>query len=174
MLYMEVPEDDAILTGYDYAKEFSVRYTGGHALRYRAWNLPKGLHINKNTGEITGKPRKAGKYTVTVVVKEQGGNLIDAIYYRLTVSDAQLAIDPLANDNAIAGNGYAKVIHYAYTGKRKLKFSAVGLPEGLAIDPETGVILGGTNEIGSYIIVVMASDGQMWAHSFYELHVEQE
>ena len=41
-----------------------------------AKGLPKGLSINKRTGEIAGSPTKPGEYTATVTVKDAAGNKI--------------------------------------------------------------------------------------------------
>ena len=41
-----------------------------------AKGLPKGLSINKTTGEIAGTPTKPGSYIVTVTVKDAAGNKI--------------------------------------------------------------------------------------------------
>ena len=41
-----------------------------------AKGLPKGLKIDKTTGEITGTPTKPGSFTATVTVKDAAGNTI--------------------------------------------------------------------------------------------------
>lgn len=42
----------------------------GVALEYSASGLPPGLSIDRRTGRFTGKPRRAGTYTTTVVVAD--------------------------------------------------------------------------------------------------------
>ena len=46
------------------------------SLKFSAKNLPKGLSINKNTGKISGVPRKPGSFTSTVTVKDSSGKSI--------------------------------------------------------------------------------------------------
>ncbi len=46
---------------------------GGAALRFDASGLPPGLGIDQHNGRITGKPSRAGVYTVMIGVSDAGG-----------------------------------------------------------------------------------------------------
>ncbi|MCE5341852.1 MAG: NPCBM/NEW2 domain-containing protein [Planctomycetaceae bacterium] len=47
----------------------------------------------------------------------------------------------------------------AATGKRPMKFSVVGLPEGLNLDNQTGIITGKINKAGNYTMTFTAENG---------------
>ena len=47
--------------------------------------LPRGLKLNKYTGEITGVPKKAGEYTFSIKAKNKGGT--DLVEYTMTVAE---------------------------------------------------------------------------------------
>jgi hypothetical protein len=89
-------------------------------------------------------------------------------------ANVDLFMDALADDALIAGNGYFKKADIKYTGERALVFSAANLPEGLTISPKTGVIIGGVEEVGSHVIVVIVTDGKLRAHAFYIFNVKSE
>jgi hypothetical protein len=60
-------------------RKLMVKYavtTDFGAKTFSARGLPPGLSINKNTGVISGKPRKKGTYTVTITAQKKKGNKI--------------------------------------------------------------------------------------------------
>ncbi len=53
--------------------DMSVDSTGGSAVTYSAKGLPAGMSINSATGVISGTPKKAKSYTVTVTARNANG-----------------------------------------------------------------------------------------------------
>jgi subtilase family serine protease len=69
----------------------SVRVRGsdaaGVALTYRASGLPPGLVLGASSGQITGKPRQAGTFTVAISARDSdGSNAVQA--FNWTIGDA--------------------------------------------------------------------------------------
>jgi VCBS repeat-containing protein len=138
-------------------------------------DLPPGLHFDPVTGVISGTPTNdasqggdpanPGTYVVPVTVDDgHGGSFTTQITYQvgnpvpgsgflpdLSALDSDELVIPTAGE-FIDPDG--DVLH----------FSATGLPEGLDIDPVTGVISGQLTATASvadpYNIVVTADDGQ--------------
>ncbi len=53
--------------------QFTVTATGDRPMTFSAKGLPSGLKLDKNTGQITGKLKKAGEFAVTVRAKNALG-----------------------------------------------------------------------------------------------------
>jgi len=52
---------------------FKIAATGEHPLRYGATGLPTGLHVNEETGQISGRLDRAGSYDVVLAVSNARG-----------------------------------------------------------------------------------------------------
>lgn len=52
---------------------FTIPATGVRPMTFDARNLPQGLHVDKNTGIITGRVNEPGEYTVTLIAKNKKG-----------------------------------------------------------------------------------------------------
>ena len=145
----------------------------GDALAYTASGLPPGLSIDAASGVVSGTLTIAGNYAVTITATDPSG---------LATSQAFHWTSAMTGDNgpntvgAIAANGAndATAVSIATAGGFSdpdgdaLHYSATGLPSGLSIDANTGVIsgtlnghasVGGPNGNGVYTIVVTADDG---------------
>ncbi len=158
----------------------------GDVLTFTAQGLPKGLVIDGATGAITGTIDRSasvtGSYTVTVTATDDKG-AASSETFAWTVSDAPpVAVSPgspidvgsLPDGSTISAFDTAP----AFTDPNglPLTYAATGLPRGLAIDPATGIVTGtldhdasadapvvsgaGATQVGSYDVVVTASDGQ--------------
>jgi Putative Ig domain len=54
--------------------QFTITATGDRPMTFSANGLPRGLKLDKNTGQITGKLKKAGEHVVTLRAKNALGH----------------------------------------------------------------------------------------------------
>ena len=116
----------------------------GDTITYSA-HLPGGLRIDATTGEITGTlgPGTAGQYSVPLTaVDSQGASSTLVVQWEVTSPDAMISIDPPSAQFNAETDTVLLAIAAKTTGTAPLQFSATGLPDGLSIDPASGVISG--------------------------------
>lgn len=139
----------------------------GDTLTYAATGLPSGLSINANTGLISGTVVAApGPYQVTVTVTDDGSpNLSSQVSFTWTVTQSGSNNPPVIQNIADQQNEQQDTASLQVVASDpdgdNLLYSATGLPSGLSINPNTGLISG---EIiaspGPYIVrVTVADDG---------------
>jgi len=138
------------------------------SLTFTAEGLPSGLVIDPETGVITGTLLSGtsadGPYVVAITATDAAGASVTTEFVWEVENVDPVIVSPLP---AIAANdGEAVTIptasNFGDTDGDDLTFSATGLPEGLMIDPETGVISGtisGSSSVdGPYEVTVTVSD----------------
>lgn len=140
----------------------------GDTLTFSATALPEGLTFDNATGTISGSPTNAavGTKNVTVTANDGKGGTVNGTF-ALTVTNTN--DDPnvkmaIGNKTAIEDTPFSLNISGNFADidlGDSLAFSAAGLPEGVVIDPNTGVISGSANNngVGTHSITVVADDG---------------
>jgi hypothetical protein len=121
----------------------------GAALSYAALNLPPGVTINQSSGLISGTVSYTaaedfgGTYNSTVIVSNgQGGS--NNASFAWSVSDTPRApqwTNP-GGQSAAAGDTISLQIQTTRSDGDQVSYDAVGLPPGLSISPDTGLISG--------------------------------
>jgi len=113
-------------------------------------NLPFGLTLNGETGDVTGTPQETGRFFVIISVVDDADKKITTTQPLLILpqgSTFQFTTEVM--DNGDAGFDYSHFI--AVSGETgTVAFSATGLPAGLGIDSATGEITGLPTEPGTY------------------------
>ncbi len=125
---------------------------------YSAQGLPAGLSIDKNTGEITGKPESAGTFNVTVNYTIDGWIPKSANY--TMVVDAAIKATAESDDFSKAQVGvefYAELTSEVYNTDSydsvKYEISEGALPKGVTLS-ENGEIVGTPEESGTFTFTV--------------------
>ena len=137
-------------TGTAYADTIEVGLSGTPPFIMGIQNLPLGLKLNGETGEVTGTPQEAGRFFVII-------SIVDAADKKITTTQPLLILPQGSAfqftteimDNGDAGFDYSHFIAVS-GGTGTVAFSATGLPAGLQIDPASGEITGVPTEPGTF------------------------
>ena len=129
---------------------FSYQITANNNPKsYAASGLPPDLHVNAATGEITGVPTVPGQFNILLSATGLGGAATATL--SLNVTGPHITSSPIAFANA--GNSFNYQITVSFGGK---SYAATGLPAGLLINSNTGVISGTPTESGQFNIQLLA------------------
>lgn len=131
--------------------------------------LPAGLTFNTTTGTLSGTPTTPGFYNLSISMSADGATV------SWNVSVAVFAIDvgtstPLAGGdvnelpNATPGVPYSATFT-ASGGTPPYTFSVSGQPNGLSMDPSSGVLSGTSNSGGRFWMTVTATDSTATSYS---------
>jgi hypothetical protein len=139
---------------------YSTSLTASGGVKPYTWTvtgLPDGLTATA-AGAISGTPKTAGKFTVSVNVSDAAGTSLGnrRIGYTLTIAPAPLAITTASAPNGTAGTAYTASFA-ASGGTAPYTFSATGLPAGLSLSA-AGAITGTPTAPGPATIVVTVKD----------------
>jgi len=135
-------------------------------LTFTATGLPPGLSMNPLTGEIYGSvaPASAGTYTVNVVVSDGALTNTDSFVWTIIgepVTNRPPGIITITDQSSSEGTGVSLQIDATDADNDVLTYSASGLPIGLTINTNTGLISGlltiGTS--GTYPTTILVTDG---------------
>ena len=123
-------------------------------------SLPQGLNLNPESGVITGNPTAVGSSTFTVLVQDQNLTTISKAF---TINVyAPLAVTTTALANGFVGAAYSQTVT-AEGGLAPYTWSVTSgsLPNGLNLNPSTGVISGTPTAVGSSSFYVQAQDANL-------------
>jgi sugar lactone lactonase YvrE len=124
---------------------------------FAAGGLPDGLALDPETGVISGTPAETGVFNVTLAASNTNGTGPAATLV-LTVLPPAVAA-PVITSPGAATTAVGAAFTYTITADNQpIGFTAAGLPDGLALDPETGVISGMPAVTGSFVVTIGASN----------------
>jgi hypothetical protein len=149
-----VPVITSALTasGEQAAFNYQIRATESPT-RFGAANLPLGLSVNPATGVISGNAFYTGNYTATITASNVWG--VGATNLQVSiVSSAPVITNALtASGTELAAFNFQILATESPTG-----FGAENLPQGLNLDPATGIISGSPVYAGNYGVTISASN----------------
>ena len=125
---------------------------------WTATGLPTGLSIDSATGEISGVPTATGTSAVSATVTDSRGAVL-TVGFDITIGYASLSIDTPSILAATIGESYTCSLS-ASGGDGSNSWYASGLPKGLSISRESGIISGTPGETGTFSVEVKVYDGE--------------
>ena len=145
--------------------QLSASDPDGDALTWNASGLPSGLSFNTTTGLISGTLAydESGSYSVQVSATD--GELSDTAVFTWTVANTNRSpvVSSPGNQSDAEGDSVSLQLSGSDPDGQTLTWNASGLPSGLSIDSDTGLITGtlAYDESGSYGVSVSATDGEL-------------
>ena len=130
------------------------------SLEYGAFNLPDGLSIDGESGIISGTPSGAEIRSVTISA-DDGNNppVTQSLLWTITVpGNPPPALSNPGDQNTVVGAPVS--LQIVATDSEPLVYAAMNLPDGLDINPSTGLITGAPTEAGTPTVLVSVDDGQ--------------
>jgi hypothetical protein len=134
-------------------------------LVYGATNLPPGLTINADTGEITGivGPGTAGVYPVIVNVDDGKAAPVEAPFtWTISGENRPPVVTNPGSQSSVEGAVISLQISASDPDGDALTYSATGLPAGLGINSSSGLISGtitaGASGSSPFSVTVRATD----------------
>jgi len=136
----------------------TVNATGaaGLVLTYSASGLPAGVSIDRSTGVISGTTTTEQATTVVVTVTDELGKSGTVNFEWQVLDDTPPVVSAIAGRSDSAFSPVS--IRATIAGGGSASWSASGLPAGVAIDSDTGVISGAATSAGTYNVTVTATD----------------
>ncbi|HEY8903683.1 MAG TPA: putative Ig domain-containing protein, partial [Chthoniobacterales bacterium] len=121
---------------------------------YSADGLPPGLSLAPGKSTITGTPTTAGHYEVSVHVVTDGTETKST----LSIDIAGSPMAPPVIGAALSGFVGAGYIYPLYISNLPTRITAEGLPDGVILDPSTGVLTGTPKTSGLYAVTITATN----------------
>src|SRR5262249_53582113 len=117
--------------------------------------LPAGLRLDPSSGVISGMPTQSGTFPVTIRATDSKGNTADIQLTVYVFNGFHITSTGLIMGTV--GQPYSYTM-MALGGTMPYGWMATGLPDGMSIDPVTGVISGTPRTSGTYSVTVNAHD----------------
>jgi subtilase family serine protease len=150
------PGAQATTAGQAVSLPVSAHDPSGQTIAYSARGLPPGLGINSSSGLISGTATTGGGYDVTIDASDAGG-AIGTARFSWGVQSATVTLRSPGTQSTRIGAVVALALHATDNNGQPIRFSATGLPRGLALDPGTGRISGKPTTAGTGSVTVSAA-----------------
>ena len=122
---------------------------------YSANGLPAGLAVDTATGLVSGVPTQTGDFTLTLGATTSGGTGTKPFL----LSVIPIPPGPFINSPAQATGLVGQSFSYQITAETPVvTYGANGLPRGLSVNPQTGLISGTPAAGGYYAVEITTTD----------------
>ncbi|WP_374089893.1 Ig domain-containing protein [Methylomicrobium lacus] len=152
--------------GSDYTSPPLTQANAVSPYRWGAQNLPTGLSLNGITGEISGQPVTAGTFYVTFTLADATPlQVITTIPITIFPVDSSFKFTTFLLNNGEVGTSYSDTWHTTGAAvcndlpdPNQIIYSAAGLPAGLSVNANTGMVSGTPQENGTFSVTLTAQD----------------
>lgn len=117
--------------------------------------LPAGLKLDASTGDITGKPTKAGTYTIAFTASTSIGNVTGNVIFRIAAKPVKPKISTSSLAAGTVDTEYSQALKIS--GTEPISLTAEGLPDGLDITA-AGNITGTPEVTGTFTVKITAEN----------------
>jgi uncharacterized protein (TIGR03000 family) len=159
------PGDQTNSDGDTLSLQLSATDNAGHALTYMAEGLPPGLGITPSGeiyGTIANNADANSPYTVSITATAYAANVDDSVSLGWAVSPAVVIVANPGRQSNFDGDTASLAMSASDADGNTVTWSAAGLPPGLTIDPNSGVISGtipaGADANSPYTVTTTATD----------------
>ena len=133
--------------------------TGGSgSIVWSSSTLPPGASLSSG-GQISGFAGAAGTYTVIINATDTLAGQSKGATFQVIIAFPQMSVSSIGDIGSAVGGAISKLAS-ATGGKPPYTWSATGLPAGIAIDAQSGVIAGTATTPGRFPFTITATDGQ--------------
>ena len=156
------PIPDATITeGETFTYPVEATDPEGDVMTYSLSTFPDGMTINPSTGVISWTPTTTGNFEVTVEVSD--GELVATQSFSIVVGTDNQApvITPIHDTTVTAGENFTYPVEATDPEGDVMTYSLSTFPDGMTINPTTGVINWTPTAVGNFEVTVVVSDGEL-------------
>ena len=121
--------------------------------QFNAIGLPPGLTVNSTTGVISGTPTATGTFGVILTAMNSVGT--GGASLTLTINPLPPVITSVTSASGVTGSPFSFQVEAT---NEPTTYKATGLPNGISINPTTGLISGTSTQSGSFSVVLFAQN----------------
>ena len=153
--------DQNHMVGADVTVAIAASDADNDTLTYTVEGLPQGLHVDSQTGIISGVASETGTFMVTVIVSDTNGAQAHMSFsWQIDpVPNTTPIIVAVGDQESVEGIDVQLPVEASDDDNDTLTYSAEGLPPGLHVDSQTGIISGAPSAVGEFHVTIQVHDG---------------